>query len=180
VAVVLTLVQTKQIRINVHKRNNTKHSKQKYTSLLYFSNSCTSLSFKTLNITLKHLKFAPTCFGLIWNHSQGVHGCTSLSHWIGMLIYICYKECRYVAVCQFIPSVCVCEYLFGRPDRYPHTHTHTENEMTYSHIPTLFITIANHRSNSVTWQSTAMDRLRMVSKETETCRANFKCFSVKF
>jgi hypothetical protein len=26
VAVVLTLVQTKQMRINVHKRNNTKHS----------------------------------------------------------------------------------------------------------------------------------------------------------
>jgi len=25
-----------------------------------------------------------------------------------MLIYIRYEECRYVAVCQFIPSVCVC------------------------------------------------------------------------
>ena len=24
-----------------------------------------------------------------------------------MLIYICYIDCRYVAVCQFIPSVCV-------------------------------------------------------------------------
>jgi len=38
VAVVLTLVQTKQMRINIHKRNkpkhstnNTKHSKYKYT-----------------------------------------------------------------------------------------------------------------------------------------------------
>jgi len=28
-----------------------------------------------------------------------------------MLIYICYKECRYVAVCQFIPSVCVCVWV---------------------------------------------------------------------
>jgi len=25
-----------------------------------------------------------------------------------MLIYIRYEECRYVAGCQFIPSVCVC------------------------------------------------------------------------
>ena len=30
-AVVLTPVQTKQIRINIHKRNNTKHSKYQYT-----------------------------------------------------------------------------------------------------------------------------------------------------
>jgi len=39
--------------------------------------------------------------------SSGVHGHTSLGYWIGMLIYICYKECQYVAVCQFIPSVCL-------------------------------------------------------------------------
>jgi hypothetical protein len=39
VAVVLTLVQTKQIRINIHNRNstnNTKHSKYKYT---YYQNT---------------------------------------------------------------------------------------------------------------------------------------------
>ena len=43
VAVVLTLVQTKQMRINIHKRNNTKystnnkkHGKQKYT---YYQNT---------------------------------------------------------------------------------------------------------------------------------------------
>jgi len=30
VAVVLTLVQTKQIRINIHKRNNTKNTVQQY------------------------------------------------------------------------------------------------------------------------------------------------------
>jgi len=46
VAVVLTLVQTKQIRINIHKRNNTKnhrtnntkHSKYKY---IYYQNTHT-------------------------------------------------------------------------------------------------------------------------------------------
>jgi hypothetical protein len=46
VAVVLTLVQTKQIRINIHKQkkykkhstNNTKHSKYKYT---YYQNTHT-------------------------------------------------------------------------------------------------------------------------------------------
>ena len=50
--------------------------------------------------------------------SSGVQGRTSLGYWIGMLIYTCYKECRYVAVCQLIPSVCVCVcvcvYLSGR------------------------------------------------------------------
>jgi len=46
VAVVLTPVQTKQIRINIHKRNNTKnstdytkHSKYKYT---YYQNTYTN------------------------------------------------------------------------------------------------------------------------------------------
>jgi len=34
--------------------------------------------------------------------SLGVHGRTSLGYLIGMLIYIRYKECQYVAVCQFI------------------------------------------------------------------------------
>jgi uncharacterized membrane protein required for colicin V production len=35
VAVFLTVVQTKQIRINIHKRNNKKHSKNKHT---YYQN----------------------------------------------------------------------------------------------------------------------------------------------
>ena len=38
VAVVLTPVQPKQIRINIHKRNNTKHIKPKYT---YYQNTHT-------------------------------------------------------------------------------------------------------------------------------------------
>jgi len=59
-----------------------------FQSLLYCSNSCTPLHFKTL----KHLKFTPACFGLLWNHPQRVHGRTSLRYWIGMLIYICYID----------------------------------------------------------------------------------------
>jgi len=31
-----------------------------------------------------------------------------------MVIYICYKECRYVAVCQFIPPVCVWVPIWSR------------------------------------------------------------------
>jgi hypothetical protein len=38
VAVLLTLVKTKQIRMNIHKRNNTKHSKYRYT---YYQNTHT-------------------------------------------------------------------------------------------------------------------------------------------
>jgi hypothetical protein len=83
-----------------------------------------------LHYTLKHLKFAATCFGLLWNHPQGVHGCTLLGYWIGMLIFICYKECRYVAVCQFIPSVCVCVWVGTYLVK-----TMSWNELTYSHIP---------------------------------------------
>ena len=49
VAVVLTLVQTKQIRINIHKRNNTKHIICKYT---YYQN--THSIVKTPPHTLTH------------------------------------------------------------------------------------------------------------------------------
>jgi hypothetical protein len=45
-------------------------------------------TFKTLKSYTKTLKIHPTCFGLVWNHLQGVHGRTSLRYWIGMLIYI--------------------------------------------------------------------------------------------
>jgi len=48
-AVVLTLVQTKQIRINIHKRDNTKHSKYNYT---YYQNTHTVV--KTPPHTLTH------------------------------------------------------------------------------------------------------------------------------
>jgi len=56
VAVVLTLVQTKQLRMNIHKRNkqkhstnNTKHSKYDYT---YYQNS--HIIVKTSAHTLTH------------------------------------------------------------------------------------------------------------------------------
>ena len=166
---------------------------------------------KHQNLTLKHLKFAPKCFDLLSNHLQGVLGRTSLRYCIVMLIYICYEECRYVAVCQFIPSlslslslslvcvcvcVCVCVHPSGRDyfmecayfprdlqhipwysldqigththtraraRTHAHTHAHTRthartrtrarararNELTYSHIPTHFITNVNQHSNSV-------------------------------
>jgi hypothetical protein len=123
-----------------------------FQSLLYCSNSCTSLHFKTLKSHTKQLKFAATCFGFLWNHLQGVHGCTLLGYWIGMLIYICYKECR-VCGCMSIHSICMCVCVCGYlslSDRrslslslartharaHAHTHTHRWNELTYNHMPT--------------------------------------------
>ena len=65
-AVVFTLVQTKQIRINLHERNNTKkhsknntkHSKYKYT---YYQNTHTYTHTHTLQNKLKepHYKILP-------------------------------------------------------------------------------------------------------------------------
>jgi hypothetical protein len=70
--------------------------------LLYCSNPCNSLHFKILKSHNKTLKIRPHIFQSLFKQSSGVHGRTLLCYWIGMLIYICYKECRYVAVCQFI------------------------------------------------------------------------------
>ena len=70
-----------------------------FQSLLYCSNSCTSLHFKILKSYTKTLKIRPYMFRSPLKPSSGVHGHTFLGYWIGMLIYICYKECRYVAVC---------------------------------------------------------------------------------
>jgi len=129
-----------------------------FKSLLYCSNSCTSLHFKTLKSHTK-TKFAPTYFGLLWNHLQGVHGRTLLGYWIRMLIYSCYKGCRYVAMCVWVPiwSRHSLDQI-GTPPTHIHTHTHTHthgrrdgrNELTYNHIPTLFITNVNQHSNLVT------------------------------
>ena len=63
--------------------------------LMYF------ICFKILKSHTKTLKIRPYFFRSPLKPSSGVHGRTSLGYWIGMLIYICYKECRYVAVCQF-------------------------------------------------------------------------------
>jgi uncharacterized alpha/beta hydrolase family protein len=59
----------------------------------------------------------------------------------------------YVSSIRLCVCVCVGTYLVetmsqSQPDRYPHTHT--QNELTYSHIPTLFVTNVNQHSNSVT------------------------------
>jgi len=48
-AVVLTLVQTKQIRLNTHKQNNRKHSKYKYT---YYQNTHTYTRPKVIKISI--------------------------------------------------------------------------------------------------------------------------------
>ena len=52
-AIVLTLVQIKHIRININKQNNTKHSKYKY---MYYQNTHTIVKtpLHTLNRTLKN------------------------------------------------------------------------------------------------------------------------------
>ena len=74
-----------------------------FQSLVYCSNSCTSRHFKTLKSHTKTLKIRPYIFWSSLKPSfQGVRGCASLGYWIGILVYIRYKECRYVAVCQFI------------------------------------------------------------------------------
>jgi hypothetical protein len=118
--------------------------------LLYCSNSCTSLHFKILKSHTKTFKICPFMFRSPLKPSSGVHGCTLLSYWIGMLIYISYKECRYVAVCQFIPSacacvracVCVCGYLSSLTQIGTHTHTHTHTQAEWidiqSHTDTLY------------------------------------------
>jgi hypothetical protein len=53
VAVVLTLVQTKQIRINIHKRNNTKNTVQTIRNTLHTSTHITKTHTHTLHKKLK-------------------------------------------------------------------------------------------------------------------------------
>jgi hypothetical protein len=57
VAVVLTLVQTKQIRINIHKRNNTKNTIQTTQNTVYTSthNSKTPTLYKTYAYTRPYI-----------------------------------------------------------------------------------------------------------------------------
>jgi len=135
-----------------------------FQSLLYCSNSCTSVHFKILKSHTKTLKIRPYMFLSPLKPSSGGPWpyFARLLNW-NVDLHVIYKDCRYVAVCQLIIAcacvracACVCGggiYLVDtkpRPDRYPHTHTHTQNELTYSHIPTLFITNVNQHSNSVT------------------------------
>jgi hypothetical protein len=52
VAVVLTAVQTKQIRINVHKRNNTKTQYKQYKTI----NASTHITKQVKTTTVKEIK----------------------------------------------------------------------------------------------------------------------------
>ena len=98
----------RRVNFIVTKANGLYGAKHCLRYLLYCSNSWTSLHFKTLKSHTKTLKIRPYMFRSPLKPSSGVQGRTSLGYWIGMLIYICYKHCRYVAVCQLIQSVCVC------------------------------------------------------------------------
>ena len=86
--------------------------------------------------TLKYLTLASTCFGLFWYHRQGARKLhfAKLLRW-DLLIYICYKFVQFVAVCQFIPSVCVSGAW----------HKYGQNEPTYGHKPCDFITNVNQQ-----------------------------------
>jgi hypothetical protein len=44
-------------------------------------------TLKHQDLILKHLKFAFTCFGLLWNHPQRVHGPTSVRYWTGICLF---------------------------------------------------------------------------------------------
>ena len=150
-----------------------------FQSLLYCSNSSSSLQFKTLKSHTKTLKICPCIFRSPLKPSSGgpVRGHTSLRYWIGMLIYICYKECRYVAVCQFILCVCVCVCVWVRIwsrlsfhdslDIHPHTNTlYNKCKSTFQ-----FSNLAKYGHGP------PEDGFKGDRKHAE---ANFKCFRVRF
>jgi hypothetical protein len=60
-AVVLTLVQTKQIRINIHKRNNTKTQHKQYkTQHKQYKNKTQTIQKHNTNNTSTHITKTPT------------------------------------------------------------------------------------------------------------------------
>jgi hypothetical protein len=74
-----------------------------FQSLLYCSNSCISLHFKTLESHTKTLKIRSYMFRSPLKPSSEV-ACPYFATLLNMTlsIYIRYKEFRYVAVCQLI------------------------------------------------------------------------------
>jgi hypothetical protein len=70
---------------------------------------------------LKHLKFTPTCFGLLWNHLQGVHDRTSLRYWIGIWSRLCLDQ--------------IGTHTHRHTHRHTHTHTDTHTD-THRHTHT--------------------------------------------
>jgi hypothetical protein len=103
------------------------------------SNSCTSLNFKTLKSHTKTLKIRPYMFRSPLKPSSGVP-------WP---YYVTELECWFTFVIKsgYLSGL---DYLSCLDQIGIHTHTHRRNELTYSHIPTLFITNVNQHSNSVT------------------------------
>jgi len=57
VAAVLTLVKTKQIRINIHKRNNTKTQYKKIPNAYYRNNHILQNNLKQLQYKLKQTQY---------------------------------------------------------------------------------------------------------------------------
>ena len=53
-----------------------------------------------------------------------------------LCVFVCVRVCTYLVETSF--------------DQMVPPHTHRRNELTYSHIPTLFITNVNQHSNKVT------------------------------
>jgi len=121
------------------------------------------LHFKTLKSHTKTLKICPYMFRSPLKPSSGGSWpyFATLLNWNADLhslwrVSVC--GCmRIHSVCVCV-CVCVCAYLVKSMSWNPwhnldqigtHTHTHRRNELTYSHIPTLFITNVNQHFNSV-------------------------------
>jgi len=121
-----------------------------FQPLLYCSNSCTSLHFKILISHTKTLKIRPYVFRSSLKPSSGDPWpyYARLLNW-NVDLHLLKRVSVYG--CMSIHSVCVCVFVgtyMSRPDRY--AHTNRRNELTYSHITTVFITNVNQHSNSVT------------------------------
>ena len=90
--------------------------KSLHQSLLYCSNSCTSLHFKTLKSHTKTLKIRPYMFQSPLNPSSGgsmavLRYVTELECWFTFVIK---SVGMWLYVSSFCLCVCVCGYLFGR------------------------------------------------------------------
>ena len=135
-------------------------------TLLYCSNSCTSLHFKTIKSHTKTFKICPYMFWSPLKPSSGgpwLYFATLLNWNADLHSLWRVSVCGCMSIHSICVCVCVCGYLFGRdyvmdsmtyswPDRHTHAHAHTHrrNEFAYSHKPTLFITNVHQHFNSVT------------------------------
>jgi hypothetical protein len=125
----------------------TKTETDKSESLLYCSNSCISLHFKTLKSHTKTLKIHPHRFqSPLKPSSGGPRPYFALHRW---------NELTYGHIpTLFITNVNQHSNLVTSP----YFALHRRNELTYGHILTLFITNVNQHSNSVTSPYFALHR----------------------